>query len=111
MALQYSLQTPAAAVLSYTEKYDYAAGQYLAQTVIAPARPALEWIALLNPANPHWQTEGSLLWAIWPIMKWLLFPVVVGFSLIFKGFFLWILDWIIKIWKIITDLIELIPGE
>jgi hypothetical protein len=105
------ISTPAAAARTASAGYSWQAGAAAAATSGVVIQPGLNWIAILNPQNPAWGTEGGPLWAVQPGLGPIL-PIVGFFILVAIGRgLLWILQWFLKLIDLVIKLIELIPGQ
>lgn len=105
------IATPAIAVQTATAGYSWEAGQATSSTWLVWMQPALEWLAILNPAGGIWQVPGTPLWAIAPFVVPVLPIIVAAILVAFSRFFLWFLGWLLKFIDLVIKLIELIPGE
>ena len=103
------VSSPEAGIAAASSRFSWQSGQDAGATSIALAGPALSWIAVVNPQNPAWTSDGGPLWAIAPFIQPIL-PVIAGFILVtFARFFLWVWDWFLKLIDLLIKLIELIP--
>ena len=109
--MQAGVETPVADVLSATDRLDWQSGQDTAATMVAHVSPALDWLAILNPANAGYNHAGGALWALEPIIVPILPILSVSLIIVFVRFLLFMLNWFLKLIDLIVKLIELIPGE
>ncbi|MBX0326967.1 hypothetical protein K2Z83_04630 [Oscillochloris sp. ZM17-4] len=103
------VETPAAGIATMTGTFSWSSGQQAGATALAIAQPALSWMAIVNPNNPAWSVDGGPLWALEPALLPIM-PVLVALAFAsFARLALWIIDWIIKLIRLVLALIELIP--
>lgn len=113
--IQAGIATPAAMVQTVTGDYSWESGQQIAASWTSRMQPALDWLAILNPSNAAYTTEGGPLWALAPVLNDPYIPllplVVVGLIVAFVRLYIWIIGWLLKLIDLVIKLIELIPGE
>lgn len=84
-----------------TSQFSWEAGHTTANGMIVYIQPGLQWLAILNPQNPAYFTEGGPLWALAPVLRPLL-PIVITTMLVsFIRLLIWFISFIVNILEIL----------
>jgi hypothetical protein len=105
------LRTPLALMHTATYSYTWEGGRDLAAEWQDDIEPGLSWLAVANPTHPGYSLEGSVLWALAPVLTRLSPILIVLIIVVFFRFFLWIINWLRRLIELVFKIIELIPGE
>lgn len=109
--IEIGISTPMAGLRTTTAQFSWETGQLRATSWAGQIQPALNWLSIVNPNHPAYQSSGGPLWALAPV----LLPVlpIIGASILiaFIRFFIWIVGWFLKLLDVVFKLLELIPGE
>jgi hypothetical protein len=100
---------PAAGIATISAEFSWQSGQAAGATNVAMAAPALEWMALINPVNPAWDADGGPLWAIAPVFRPIMPVLVILIMAVIARYGLWIMDWFIKLGRLLIQVIKLLP--
>jgi hypothetical protein len=103
------IQTPAAAMETSVAGYTWSSGEALIDQWETTIEPGIDWLAIMNPANPGYSAAGGPLWALAPVLVPILPVINVSITVLLFRFVLFIITWFLKLLDVIFNLIEAIP--
>lgn len=100
--------SPAARIQTAVAPYSWESGETTGASWAARLDPVLQWLAILNPDNPAWATAGGPLWALSPVLIYLLPIVIVLLAVALLLFVLWLAQLLLAALQLIMQVIETI---
>lgn len=100
--------SPAARIQTAVAPYSWESGETTGASWAARLDPVFQWLAILNPDNPAWSTAGGPLWALSPVLIYLLPIIIVLLGVALIQFVLWLARLLLAALQLIMQVIETI---
>lgn len=100
--------SPAARIQTAVAPYSWESGETTGASWAARLDPVLQWLAILNPDNPAWSTAGGPLWALSPVLIYILPIIIVLLGVALIQFVLWLARLLLAALQLVMQVIETI---